>query len=189
MTTSAKFIRVITTPPIAAFVLLTLIFILSPASLSGTAHYIFALIFYTLLPILPYAFTRTVPRLKKGGRKIERKAAIIFSVTGYVLAVIYYAVFSGSRTEWVICLTYLISGVVIALCSALHFKASGHTCGIAGPVCCLAFVLGPVWCVGFAVLIPVIWASLKTKRHTLSQLIAGSFIPVAINCALWLLIK
>ena len=38
--------------------------------------------------------------------------------------------------------------------------------------------MGPVYALSFAVLVPVYISSLKLERHTLSQLIAGTIIPV-----------
>ncbi len=59
-------------------------------------------------------------------------------------------------------------------------KISGHACGIAGPVALLFyFGLYVQAVVGILLTVPVYISSLKTKRHTLPQLIGGSLVPIA----------
>ena len=85
----------------------------------------------------------------------------------------------GTRLELILYLTYLISGVLTALCSfVFKFKASGHTCGVSGPAALMSYSLGPMYLLSFAMLIPVFISSLKLERHSMSQLIAGSIVPI-----------
>ena len=83
---------------------------------------------------------------------------------------------SGEKTVY---FTYLLSGIIIALTSfVFKYKSSGHTCGIADPVALLVYYINPVYALGFLLLLPVSQASVKMKRHTPSQLVTGSIIPV-----------
>ena len=74
--------------------------------------------------------------------------------------------------------TYLISGTTLAVCTLLHFKASGHTCGCSGPIAALSIFINPWFLVGYVLLTPIIWSSIRLKRHTALQLLAGCVIPV-----------
>lgn len=58
-----------------------------------------------------------------------------------------------------------------------HFKASAHACGIVAPV--LLFVYFNMFIaavIGGLFVILVLISSLKTKRHTMPQLLGGSMI-------------
>ena len=105
--------------------------------------------------------------------------AIAFSLLGYLLGVAFALIGGGTKTELTLYFTYLISGLLTAICSfVFKFKASGHACGVSGPAAMLSMYMGPVYALSFAVLVPVYISSLKLERHTLSQLIAGTIIPV-----------
>jgi len=58
-------------------------------------------------------------------------------------------------------------------------KASGHACGIVGPVAMLIYLQMYIPAiVGALLIIPVYVSSIKTKQHTPTQLIIGSAIPI-----------
>ena len=84
-----------------------------------------------------------------------------------------------TKIETVIYGTYLISGLALAVCTGLHFKASAHTCGCSGPIVGLSYFVSPWFMLGYFLLAAVIWASVRLKRHSAAQLIGGSVIPVA----------
>lgn len=141
-------------------------------------HYCVDVCCLTLLPLLSYPIAVFVPRFREKGRDAERNLAILFSVVGYILG---FAVsrFSNAGFERVLFDDYLFSGAMLALCTCLHFKASGHTCGCSDPIAGLAMFISPWYLLGYILLIPVVWSSLKLKRHTALQLFVGAIIPVA----------
>lgn len=62
----------------------------------------------------------------------------------------------------------------------LHLKASGHACGIVAPVVLfIYFRMFVPAAIGGVLVIPVLISSLKTKRHTMPQLLGGCLISVA----------
>ena len=81
-----------------------------------------------------------------------------------------------------ITLTYLLSGVCIFISSKVFkFKISGHACGVFGPVGVLFyFGLFIPTAVGILLGALVYYASLKSGRHTLPELIAGTVLPIAL---------
>ena len=175
----AKTIRTVTTAPIMAAILLTLVWQFDPVGYPTTGHYLMAMLFLAILPVLAYPVSVIVPALRRQGRDGQRRLAIIFSVSGYIGGLVFCLITRAYGAELLIYLTYFISGILIALFSfAIKFKASGHACGVSGPIAMLIHLLGPIYALGYIVLAAVFWASIKLKRHTWSQLIGGSAIPV-----------
>ncbi len=177
---AAQAIRAITAPHFMALLLTSALYAgLGSEAFITPLHYVESVFTLTLLPMLSYLICRAVPSLKRRGRKLERSLAIIFSVIGYVMGTAFALVGNGTRLELTLYLTYLISGILTAICSfVFKFKASGHTCGASGPAAMLSYAMGPVYLLSFAILIPIFASSLKLERHNLSQLIAGSIVPV-----------
>lgn len=175
----AKAVRILTTPPIFAALLCTLLFLLLDGSFASAAHYAAAVGFLTGLPLLAYPIAAAVPSLRKKGRAAQRNLALIFSVVGYVGGFLFAVLGGGAPVEKVLFGTYLISGIALALCTVLHFKASGHTCGLSGPVAMLSMFVSPWFLCGYSLLTTVVWSSRKLGRHTPMQLFVGTLIPIA----------
>ena len=70
---------------------------------------------------------------------------------------------------------------MLLLNKVFKVKASGHACGIVGPmILFLYFGLYIPAIVGTALILPVYISSVRTKQHTLPQLIGGSAIPAVV---------
>jgi hypothetical protein len=83
-----------------------------------------------------------------------------------------------SKYLLIIYLTYLISGISLVLLNKVFkIKASGHACGVAGPVFSLIYFLGPWMLFGLLLLPGVYWASLRMDRHDKSELLIGTTVP------------
>ena len=128
--------------------------------------------------MLAYPVSYLIPALRRGGRKTQRNLALVFSVLGYLIGFLAAVLDGGAAMEKVVFGTYLISGTTLAVCTLLHFKASGHTCGCSGPIAALSIFINPWFLVGYVLLTPIIWSSIRLKRHTALQLLAGCVIPV-----------
>lgn len=174
----AKIIRVLTTAPVLAVFLCTLLRLLLPGSFASDGHYFAALGFLTAAPLSAYPISCAIPSLRKKGRDGQRNLALVFSLAGYIGGFLFAMLDGGTATEKVMFGTYLISGIGIAVCTLLHFKASGHACGCSGPIAMLALYANPWFLIGYALLTPVFWASKKLGRHSTAQLVAGAAIPV-----------
>ncbi len=173
-----KIIRVLTIPPIMAS---ALFIILGSYRIIDVADTLLGVFFLGILPILAYPMQRFIPYYKDKGREGQRNLAIIFAVAGYIIGCILAFIFNAPlNTVIFIYLDYLISGILIAIFNKLfHLKASGHACGIVGPVAMLCyFGLYIPAAVGALMTIPVFIASIKMKRHTLFQLLCGSAITL-----------
>jgi hypothetical protein len=174
----AKVIRVITVAPLMALILLLVLYFTKEGFFGNTINFILAIIFLAVFPILGYPLQPVVPYYKDKGREGQRDLAMWMSIAGYVLGVVTAAVMPVSRYLMIIYLTYLISGVSLVLLNKVFkIRASGHACGVAGPVFSLIYFLGPWVLFGVLLLAAVYWASLKMKRHNGSELLIGTSIP------------
>ena len=174
----AQAVRILTTPPVFSALMCTLLYVLVPGSFASLGHYLLAIVCLSLLPVLAYPVSYLIPALRRGGRKTQRNLALVFSVLGYLIGFLAAVLDGGAAMEKVIFGTYLISGTTLAVCTLLHFKASGHTCGCSGPIAALSIFINPWFLVGYVLLTPIIWSSIRLKRHTALQLLAGCVIPV-----------
>lgn len=174
----AKLVRVVTTAPLVAALMVTILYFAFPGSYANLTHYLVTLFCLTVLPLLAYPLSYLIPSIRKKGRDGQRNLAIVFSVIGYFAGFFYSVFFGGATVECVVIGTYLLSGLLIGVCSLFHFKASGHACGESGPIAMLCYWLGPWFFLGYGLLAVVFWSSLKLKRHNVAQLLVGSLIPV-----------
>ena len=133
-----KIIRVATVPPSMAS---ALFIILGAYRTVGLVDTLLGVLFLGILPILSYPLQPFIPHYKDKGREGQRNLAIVFSVAGYILGCVLALIFEAPlNTVVFIYLDYLISGVLIAVFNKLfHLKASGHACGIVGPVAMLVY--------------------------------------------------
>ncbi|HLR34948.1 MAG TPA: hypothetical protein VK071_06405 [Tissierellales bacterium] len=175
----AKFISIITVVPLVAFYIITLLFTKSAASFNGNMWYLYCVFFLTIIPILAYPLQSLIPEIKKMGRKGERKLAFILAVISYVFGTSLVFVLKGPKIVKQIFLAYLISGLSLSFVNkVIGLKASGHACGISGPLTLLHILLGKkiLWLV---ITMPIVfWSRLNLGRHTIKELITGTFIGI-----------
>jgi len=177
-----KFIRKITMPPVFAAALLIIVYITHTSYFGSIWHLFGALFFLSILPTLAYPLQRFFKKYKDRGREGQRSLAMIFSFAGYLLGTITAFVFSAPTELKIIYLEYLLCGIgMLLLNKVFKVKASGHACGIVGPVLLfLYFGLYIPAIIGTVLILPVYISSVRTKQHTLLQLIGGSAIPAVV---------
>lgn len=177
-----KIIRKITIPPVFAASLLIIVYITHTNYFGSIWHLFGALFFLSVLPTLAYPMQRFFKKYKDRGREGQRSLAMIFSFAGYLLGTLTAFVFSAPIELKIIYLEYLLCGIgMLLLNKVFKIKASGHACGIVGPVLLfLYFGLYIPAIIGTVLILPVYISSVRTKQHTLPQLIGGSAIPVVV---------
>lgn len=166
-----------TVPMVALLVLTIMWFDNSKANFNNNLYYYLnSILFFTVIPFSAYIFARSIPRFKIGGRETERKLAFIFGIFGYVLGNI-TLIFMEKPTKAMIglYLSYLVSALILAFINkVVKFKASGHACGITGPIVAINFISG-IKMLYLALLIPIVmWSRLVLKRHDIKQLLVGA---------------
>lgn len=175
----AKIIRVLTVPPLMALFTFS-IFLFTDSFYESIWEYAVSAGFIALLPFTAYPLQLVIPPFKHQGRDGQRNLAFIMCNLGYVLAVVFALVFTDGLKTLAMLVTYLLSGMTLLLINKLFkFKASGHSCGLLGPLAALVYFVSPWMLIpGTILFVLSLWSSLYMKRHTLSQFIVGGIIPV-----------
>lgn len=175
----AKAVSVLTVAPLLALTLLSWVYFADPASFGGLAQYLLAILFLTVLPILAYPLQKILPKFREQGRDGQRQLAFIMAVLGYTLGILCAAISRAPRSIWLIYLTYFFSGILLTLCNKFtKIRASGHACGVAGPIAMLIYMQG-ISALPMLILLPIVyWARLRMKRHTVSDLLLGTLTPL-----------
>lgn len=184
-----KTVRKLTTVPVIATIFMVIMLIFRSTVFSGIIQWLYSVFFIGLMPLLAYPLQRFFPHFKDAGRNGQRTLAMIFSVAGYVICCVLGLIFSASPGLWVIYLQYLLCIVILVVFDRIfHFKASGHACGVIGPILLsIYFGLYPAAIVGVPIAVLTVIASLKTKRHTPLQLAVGGAVPFFVIAVLILI--
>ena len=110
----------------------------------------------------------------------ERKVGFVLSMAGYVVGTLTMVIFfRDSRLNMALMLSYLFTVVGLTAVNLMHYKASGHGSGAAGPATALTIVYGWPGAISFLLLAAVAVAKIDIKEHTLGQLCAGAGLSIA----------
>ena len=185
------FVRKITIPPVFAIVLLCSVYFLKPASIGSVWYLLAGCFFLAVLPMLSYPLQRFIPHFKDKGRDGQRNLAMLFSFAGYLLGTL-LTIWQDAPVELkIIYLEYLFCGIaMLVLNKVFKIKASGHACGVIGPMIMMVYLglyIPAAICALFAV--PVYISSIMTKRHTPMQLLGGALIPLAMLVIVHLIMR
>ncbi len=145
-------------------------------------QFFISLAFSTAVPALfLYVFARTgvtsaidVPERK------DRYLPFAMAMGSYSLGSV-LLIFAHSPplvTAFMMC--YLVNTAVISLIS-LRWKISVHATGVAGPAVILSYAMGAVALVFLLLIIPVAWARISLKAHSLAQVAAGFILTPAVT--------
>ena len=175
-----KLVRALTLAPVLAMLSLTAIAIGCPDVFPAVGHYVYAMLFLGILPLLAYPLQPVMPHFKEKGRSGQRTLAMLFAVAGYLLCTAVNAVTAATPAMWLIVLEYLISGLLILVFNkGLHIKLSAHGCGSAGPVVLLLYFGLPIPAILMAALTVLAYiSSVRAGHHTMPQLIGGSAVSI-----------
>ncbi len=172
--------RILTVAPVLAIITFSILHFVSPEITGSTLNYILGIVFIAIFPLLAYPLQPILPYFKKKGRDGQRNLAIYMSVFGYIGGIIFAFALRMPDKIQALFLTYFISGILIFIFNkVLKIKASGHACGVAGPIAFLTYIYGPIALLGLPLLALVYWSSLRMDRHKTSELVVGSAIPIA----------
>ena len=175
-----KVIRMITLAPVLAAFSITMIGLFCPDVFPTAWHFIYTIAYLGILPLLAYPLQSVTPHFKHKGRDGQRTLAMIYAVAGYIFCLITNLFVSASKGMWIICLEYLLSGVLILVFNkVLHIKLSAHGCGSAGPIFLLLYfgLYAPAALMAVVTVLAYV-ASVKAKHHTVPQLVGGSAVSV-----------
>lgn len=181
-----KFARAITLAPVIAMISLTVAAIFRPDVIGTAWHYAYMMLFLGILPLLAYPLQPYIPRFADKGRSGQRTLAMLFAVAGYLLNFAVSLIAQPTRGMWLICLEYLLSGVLILVFNkVLHIKLSAHGCGSAGPVALMLYFGMPIPALVMAALTALAYvSSVRAGHHTMGQLLGGSAVSVVLLAVL-----
>jgi hypothetical protein len=119
-----------------------------------------------------------------GDYKGERKVGFVLSIAGYVAGTLIMLVFfHESRLNVALMLSYLFTVIALTVVNLMHYKASGHGAGAAGPATALTIVFGWPGAISYLLLVLVAVAKMDIKEHTLGQLCTGAGLSIASTLA------
>ena len=175
----AKAISLVTVVPVVAFFTILLSFLYNKECFIGIGWIIYSIVFLTALPLLAYPLHKIIPASREQGRRGERRLAFILALVSYVLGTLLTFLLNAPIIIRKIFMAYLFSGAFLSFVNkGLKIKASGHACGISGPITLLINLIGinMLW---LYLLMPVVfWARINLDRHTLRELIIGTFVGI-----------
>ena len=177
----AKVLRILTIPPVLVSAMLAIIFFMSDKAFGNISDFLAAVICLALIPTLAYPLQPIIPGFKGKGRDGQRALAFVTSAIGYITGFA-YALISRATNEFKFIVTaYLLSVVLLLIFNKIfHLKASGHACGVLGPLLFAVYFMGWVWAIPCAVIaVAVVWSSIVLGRHTPRDLCLGGACAIA----------
>ncbi len=180
MKKSDYIVRILSVAPVLAAVMVIVLFVTKRDMFRSPATFGIMVATLGVLPLLAYPMQRFIPKFKDGGRRAQRTLAMIFAVIGYVLCTVLLFVFKATNREMLVCLTYLISGILILIINKVFkIHVSGHGCGVCGPIPVLlvlgSYIAAAVYAVS-AVFVCI--SSVRSKRHTFPEFLGGAAVSV-----------
>lgn len=113
-------------------------------------------------------------------RREERFLPYLGIVGMYGALCVFLYFLSVPRELLAITLCYVVVTLVGAVIS-LFWKISLHLAGVAGPVTALVLLVHPLFAVLFGLLVPLGWARVFLRKHTVPQVISGSLMSSVIT--------
>lgn len=176
----AKIIRALAIPPTFVTLLAIATYFLNTSIFRHPLDLLATVICLALIPTTAYILAPILPHFKNKGRSGSRSLAFITSAVGYLIGML-YAFLSNATEE----LKFIFCGYLAALVMLLifnkvfKFRASGHACGILGPLLYAVYFLGALWVIPCLIIgAAVVWASVYRKSHTPTELVLGGLCAV-----------
>ena len=109
--------------------------------------------------------------------KSERFIPFLTTILSYLLGMFTLLLVKAPAQITALMACYLGNGIVLALIT-LKWKISIHSSGITGPITALVYLLGTKLLPLYFLVIPVIWARLELKAHSMLQLTIGALLTI-----------
>ena len=177
----AKIVRGVAIPPTFVLALSILMYLLKPSAFRSFFDLAVMLFTLAICPALAYPLAKILPHYKHKGRAASRSLAFLTSATGYVTGTLYAFLSRASDDLKFVFAGYLIALVSLTVLNKLFkLKASGHACGIVGPLLYAVYYFGPFFLIPCALIAALVaWASVYRKSHTPKELLLGSLCAFA----------
>ncbi len=170
--------------PVMTGLLVTYLYFRLPA---GTPHrlagYLWALLFLSLIPLCSLFFY--IPGKEHEAEKIahrQRVASFVFMFFSYPAGLLALILTGAPKIFVSMALVYtLVTLGLIVFNLFLHYKASGHAAGVAGPVTSMIYLFG-LPATPLLLLLPLVtWARVSAKGHNTWQTVVGAVVSLLIT--------
>lgn len=177
----ASTISLVSNAPIIAFFAF-LVLMIFPITAGAPVFLAVATVFGTVIPLATIFYLH-----KKGyindfysSDREKRWLPFLLVMPSYLIGFLVLSWLDAPQIATILMLCYLVNGIVAAAIT-LKWKISVHLIGLAGPLTILTANYGSfVW--SFLLLaIPIGWARIRLKQHSISQVIAGLVLGVIIT--------
>jgi hypothetical protein len=174
--------------PIIAGLLTTYLFFSVPIFLSThLASYALTMLSVCLVPMLSLLFY--IPFENEDAQSTshrQRLVSFIIMLISYPAGWILLALTSAPHIFTAVAATYTCVVLGLTIFNVLHYNASGHAAGVAGPVAIMIYLYGLIATPLLLLLPLVVWARLATEGHTLWQTVVGATMSALISTGvLW----
>ena len=175
--------------PVLSGALATYLFLRIPDSEPNRlTAYAWTMLFLCVIPLCSLFFY--IP-IKNEEKQVtihrQRIASFVIMLVSYPVGWLVLALIGSPRifTAVAVIYTFVTLGLII-FNLLLHYKASGHAAGVAGPVAVMIYIYGAL-ATPLLVLLPLVtWARLAAEGHNMWQTVVGATMSMLISIAvLW----
>jgi hypothetical protein len=175
--------QLLNVPLMSGLLLIFFYFILPVGVPNKTTGFILALIFISIIPLCSLFFYIHRPGdTREEVFHRQRVASFFFMLFSYPIgALVLYLAHAPAIYLSMAVIYSLVTVGLIVFNKFLHFKASGHAAGVAGPVVSMVYLFGWIATPLLALLPLVTWARLAAKGHTAWQMVVGASLCLVIS--------
>ncbi|MCE1254786.1 MAG: hypothetical protein LWX83_14720 [Anaerolineae bacterium] len=175
--------QLLNVPLMAGLLLTFMLSRLSPTEPNLYSGYLWSMLFLCLIPLSSLLFY--IPFGHKSQEQInhrQRIASFALMIISYPLGVLVLFLTGAPLIFRSMAVVYsLVTVGLIVFNLFIHYKASGHAAGVAGPVASLVYFFG-WWAAPLLLLLPLVtWARVAAKGHSAWQTVVGAGMSLAIT--------
>jgi hypothetical protein len=139
-------------------------------------------VFFAFFPFLPVILISGMKNARSNySEKKARTSFFLMALVSYSVAtVIFFA--TGTKIMFLPAFGYVCVTLVLMIID-MFWRISAHCAGVAGPITALFYVYGMVAVPLFLFLVPLSWARVALKEHTIGQTIGGALTAATIALA------
>ena len=146
---------------------------------------LYAMITLFFLSIGPFIYILMAVRVGKisdvdVSRRTERAGPFLFGISSVLAGWLILIILQGPENLQTLLIITAVSGIVMMV-TTLWWKISIHASSMGGVATMLTAFYGAVMLPTFLLLILVSWSRVVLRRHTVSQVIAGSLVSIALT--------
>lgn len=119
--------------------------------------------------------------------KKERFVPMVIGTSGALIFLAFLIILNAPKSLINSNLLLVIDGTILLFITK-RYKISLHTATLTAIITIFTFYISPMWAFAFLAVPLVAWCRMYRGRHTLSQVLAGVFVALAVNLPLLIII-